>query len=193
MPGGTAAGLTGLACLPACHPPLLHPAPPPPRPSSTPPSPPPPLVQLAEFESDAVVVGDRRYVARLLSYPTVCVRRDFLDATLAQLVAEDECSSAAGGSEVSQAPPSPLEMPAVEATDEAVAAAAALGGMMQLSGSALQESGAEAQPEEQCSSELEAAAELEQLGRLGSLCQPAEGAASRAAGDTAASPFVSAA
>lgn len=150
-------------------------------------------MQLAEFESDAVVVGDRRYVARLLSYPTVCVRRDFLDATLAQLVAEDECSSAAGGSEVSQALPSPLEMPTVEATEEAVAAAAALGGMMQLSGSALQESATEAQPEVQCSSELEAAAELEQLGRLGSLCQPAEGAASRAAGDTAASPCVSAA
>jgi hypothetical protein len=44
--------------------------------------------QLAEFESDAVVVGDRRYVARLLSYPTVCVRRDFLDAAVARLVAQ---------------------------------------------------------------------------------------------------------
>lgn len=46
------------------------------------------FLQLAEFESDAVVVGDRRYVARLLSYPTVCVKRDFLDAAVAKVVAE---------------------------------------------------------------------------------------------------------
>jgi hypothetical protein len=152
------------------------------------------LVTLAEFESDAVVVGDRRYVARLLSYPTVCVRRDFLDATLAQLVAE--CSaeySAEADGEVSQAPPSPVEAPTAAHTAEAAAAAAALGGMLQLSGSALQESAAEAQPELQYDSELEAAAELEQLGRLGALSQPAERAASRAAPDTAASPCVSAA
>lgn len=43
------------------------------------------LVTLAEFESEGVVVGDRRYVARLLSYPTVCVRRDFLDAAVCEL------------------------------------------------------------------------------------------------------------
>lgn len=43
------------------------------------------LVTLAEFESDAVVVDDRQYVVRLLSYPTVCVKRDFLDAAVAQV------------------------------------------------------------------------------------------------------------
>lgn len=145
-----------------------------------------------------MVVGDRRYVARLLSYPTVCVRRDFLDATLAQLAAEPDCSVSgeAGGASAHAAPP-PEELP----TAEAAAAAAALGGMLQLSGCGLQESAGEAQPEHQYDSELEAAAELEQLGRLGG-CQPAEGpasgaphdqAASGGARDPAASPCVSAA
>lgn len=148
-----------------------------------------------------MVVGDRRYVARLLSYPTVCVRRDFLDATLAQLAAEAECSAEAGGAH-SQGPSSPVEMPAGEAggvataEDADAAAAAALGGLVQLSGSGLQESGAEAEPELAYDSDLEAAAELELLGRLAA-CQPAEGAASGAAEgaahDTAASPCVSAA
>jgi hypothetical protein len=32
-----------------------------------------------------VVVADRRYVVRLLSYPTVCVKRAFLDAAVAEL------------------------------------------------------------------------------------------------------------
>lgn len=52
-----------------------------------------PLLQLAEFESDPVVVGDRRYVARLLSYPTVCVKREFLDAAVAGLLLEQRSVS----------------------------------------------------------------------------------------------------
>ena len=50
-------------------------------------------------------VGGRRYVARLLSYPTVCVSRPFLDAALARLAAaaEEEVGEA-GGCEAAEAP-----------------------------------------------------------------------------------------
>lgn len=47
-------------------------------------------MQLAEFESEPVVVGDRVVAARLLAYPTVCVKREFLDAFVAKLVTEQE-------------------------------------------------------------------------------------------------------
>ncbi|KAL4458373.1 hypothetical protein ABPG75_013238 [Micractinium tetrahymenae] len=63
------------------------------------------LVTLAEFESDAVTVSDRQYVVRLLSYPTVCVKRAFLDDAVAALregrAPGDglSCSSAGGGEE----------------------------------------------------------------------------------------------
>ena len=52
-------------------------------------------MQLAEFESDAVVVADRSYVVRLLSYPTVCVKRAFLDAAVADLQQRRAASAAA--------------------------------------------------------------------------------------------------
>lgn len=45
------------------------------------------------------MVGDRRYVARLLSYPTVCVARDFLDAAVAQVAergVEQLCEASSG-------------------------------------------------------------------------------------------------
>ncbi|KAL4854955.1 hypothetical protein ACK3TF_004423 [Chlorella vulgaris] len=48
------------------------------------------LITLAEFESEPVVVGDRVVAARLLAYPTVCVKREFLDAFVAKLVTEQE-------------------------------------------------------------------------------------------------------
>jgi hypothetical protein len=56
-------------------------------------------LQLAEFESEPVLVGDRRYIARLLSYPTVCVSRDFLDAAIAQVAQrgdEQPCEASPG-------------------------------------------------------------------------------------------------
>lgn len=62
-----------------------------------------PLMQLAEFESDAVAVSDRRYVMRLLSYPTVCVKRAFLDDAVAALregrAPVDGLSSSSAGSD----------------------------------------------------------------------------------------------
>lgn len=52
------------------------------------------VVTVAEFESDAVVAGGNRVVFSLVSYPTVCVDRPFLDAALASLRG---CSGSAGG------------------------------------------------------------------------------------------------
>lgn len=60
--------------------------------------------QLAEFESDTVTVSDRQFVMRLLSYPTVCVKRAFLDDAVAALregraPGDGLSSSSAGGGE----------------------------------------------------------------------------------------------
>lgn len=71
--------------LPACCSPCC--------PSAPLPSPSQPK-QLAEFESDAVVVGERQYVARLLSYPTVCVAREFLDEAVTALAAQAAAAEA---------------------------------------------------------------------------------------------------
>eukprot|EP00887_Chlorella_sp_A99_P006265 scaffold3.g6265.t1 len=43
------------------------------------------LVTVAEFESDAVEVEDQEITMNLVAYPTVCVRREFLDEAVREL------------------------------------------------------------------------------------------------------------
>jgi len=47
------------------------------------------IVTVAEFESDALHVGDQQMVVNLVSYPTVCVKKDFLDTAVQSLVMAD--------------------------------------------------------------------------------------------------------
>ena len=46
----------------------------------------PVLLQVAEFESDSFVVEDQEIIMNLVSYPTVCVRREFLDQAVTALL-----------------------------------------------------------------------------------------------------------
>lgn len=43
------------------------------------------VVTVAEFETDTLKVGGSEVVVQLVSYPTVCVRQDFLDAKIVSL------------------------------------------------------------------------------------------------------------
>ena len=79
--------LTLFSCLPASH---LS----------------PPL-QLAEFESDAMQVQSRRYVVRMLSYPTVCVSRSFLDGAVAALQ-QQHAGDDDDGAQTGSPPPRPM-------------------------------------------------------------------------------------
>lgn len=48
------------------------------------------IVTVAEFESDVLQVGDQQMVVNLVSYPTVCVKKDFLDMAVQSLVMADD-------------------------------------------------------------------------------------------------------
>lgn len=46
--------------------------------------------QVAEFESDVFELDGQECVMNLIAYPTICVRRDFLDAAVRALLAVAE-------------------------------------------------------------------------------------------------------
>ena len=54
-----------------------------------------------------MTVADRQYIARLLAYPTVCVKRAFLDDAVAALQQGRAPGERCSGSEAGSAPTSP--------------------------------------------------------------------------------------